>query len=371
VRILGLERDNTACNQLRIFQPLLKLQELGLAETMTLKDYEVHTEEATQRMMEADIVLFQRPSDKNWFDFIKICQKNGKFIVIDYDDDPFNTHPMNPFYQYSGIKEYSYKWENGQVDWLWKDGENGFSIDRNIEWQDMFKACLRKADMVTCTTDILKETFSKYNNNVKVLPNLVDLKIFRRYNLVKNEVRIGFQGGYSHYPDVWMIKDAILEVVNKYQNVKFVFMGDFRHAEMWQGIPTSKFEFHQWSQYNTFPYVLPLLNLDIGLAPLVNNTFNWNKSNLKWHDYTMGGAATIASNIPPYSNTMKDGEDCILVTSEKKEEWVEAISRLIENEQMRKDMNEKSYQRILNEYDADKNAHLWVDAYKELFNQGI
>jgi glycosyltransferase involved in cell wall biosynthesis len=321
-------------------------------------------------MLESDIILFQRPATKDWFEFIKLCQKNGKLIVIDYDDDPFNTHPLNPFYQYSGIKEYSYQWENGQIDWLWKDGEDGFSIERNIEWQDMFKACLRKADMVTCTTDILKETFLAYNKNVKVLPNCVDFKLYRRYQLVKDKIRIGYQGGYSHYPDMWMIKDAIFEIIEKYNNVKFVFIGDYRHADMWQSLPTSKFEFHRWKEFVTFPYVIPLLNLDIGLCPLVDNVFNRQKSALKWFDYTMGGAATIASNIPPYSVAMEDKKNCLLIENSK-EEWVKAMSELIENEQKRKDLNENAYQEIYQKWNADKNAVMWRDAYKEIMNQEI
>ena len=371
MRILGIERDNTACNHFRVLQPLYKLQELGLADCLTIRDAELGQDYAVDKALGADILLFQRPCDKNWFDFIKLCQKNGKIIVLDYDDDPFNTHPMNPYYKFVGTKDFWYKWPSGQVDQVWKDGVNGFDIERNIIRNDMFKACFRKADMVTTTTPILEGFFKKLNKDTAVLPNLIDFNLFKKYNLVKSkEVRIGYQGGSSHYEDLYIVKDAIKEVIETNPNAKFVYCGDYRLKNLFKEIPEDRKEIHSWVNFIAYPYLLPLLNLDIGICPLVDNEFNRNKSNIKWLDYSAVGAATVASNIPPYSPCITSGQDGFLVEN-MKEAWVGTLTELCQNHAKRKELADNAYDNVYENYNADKKAHLWLDVYESLMKQEV
>ncbi len=376
MRILGIERDSFACNHYRIVQPLTKMKLQGLAECATIYQNELQEEFAQKMAMESDIILIQKPWDKRWFDFIKLCQKHGKIIVVDFDDDPFNTHPMNPFYKLSGVENAIYEWSDGTKEMLWQDGQEGFSIERNIEWQDMFRACFRKADLITSTTKILADEFGKINTSSIDLPNLMDFSLFRRYDIKKKEIRIGYQGGQSHYPDIFMIKDAVSNVVRANPNVKFVFAGDYRHVPLWQDIPTSQFEFHRWEAFSSYPYKLPLLNLDIGLCPLVDNRFNRCKSSLKWLDYTSVGAATIASDIPPYSIDILDGQTGLLIPPSKKQEeitrdWTDAIQRLVSDKRIRNRLKKKAYSNAYENYNADKKAYLWRDAYEKILKQEV
>lgn len=368
MRILGIERDASACNHLRVLQPLQKLKEYKMADCMTIGDAEIGSEYAMEKVLEADLLLFQKPWSKEWLTFIKKCQKAGKHIVVDYDDDPFSTHPMNPHYMISGIKEYSYKWPDGTVDWLWKDGENGFSIEKNIQWQDMFKASFRKADMITASCPFLAERLKKYNKNVVVLPNLVDFNLYRKYDFEKKEIRIGYQGGASHYPDIYFVKDAIKNIMKKHQNVKFIFMGDYRFKELFQEIPSSQMEFHSWVQFICYPYKLPLLNLDIGICPLVDNDFNKCKTSIKWMDYTVVGAATIASNVMPYNVDITNGKDGLLVENDQ---WEAALEELINDKQKRLALAENAFENIYENHNADTKAHLWKEAFERLFKEEI
>lgn len=368
MRILGIERDETACNQLRVLQPLYKLRQHGLADCLTLGDWELHTENAVQKVIESDIILFQRPASEEWFRFIKLCQKHGKIIVTDYDDDPFNTHPMNPYYKFVGTKEFAYKWPTGEVDMLWEDGVT-IDIERNIIRNDLFRSSFRKADLVTTTTPILEGFFKTLNKNTAVLPNLVDFYYYQKPEFVKREIRIGYQGGTSHYEDIYVIKDMLTKVMKKYDNVKFVYLGESRFNKLFQDIPSSKKEMHGWVKFISYPYKLQLLNLDIGICPLVDNVFNRNKSSIKWMDYSTVGAATIASDIPPYSETITNGQDGLLVKDNK--QWEEALCELIEDKHKRLKLAENAYENVYENHNADKKAHLWRDAYEKILNQEI
>lgn len=371
MRILGIERDNTACNHYRVLQPLYKLKQMGMADILTLSDHELGTEKAMNDVLMADILVFQRPSDENWFHFIKLCQKHGKIIVTDYDDDPFNTSPFNPYYKFVGTKEWQYEWPDGTTDMIWTDGENGFDVEANIVRNEMFRSCFRKADMITTTTDILQEKFKTLNENTVILPNLMDFNVYRKYDLVKkdDEVRIGYQGGASHYEDIYEVRDAILEVIRKNDNAKLVYFGDLRMSKLFQDIPKSRIELHDWVQNIAYPYKLPLMNFDIGIAPLVDNEFNRNKSCLKMLDYATQKVPTVASNIPPYSPVIKDGETGFLVNNKK--EWVDILTDLCKNKDKRVNVGNAAYDYVYEEYNADKKAHLWRDAYESLLKSEV
>lgn len=374
MKILGIERDNSACNLYRIYQPLCKLDEHNMAKVVTIDDGKLlGTPRAVTTMLESDIIVFHRPASEEWFKFIKICQKHGKIIVCDYDDDPFNTHPMNPYYQYIGTEEVEYVWSDGTKEMLWsknpmEHGGRFLNIEQNIRRRDLFRASFRAADLVTTTTDYLADKLKSINPNTVVLPNLMDMSAYPDIECVKKEIRIGWQGGYSHYEDLWIIKDAIKDILRKYNNVKFVFCGDMRFYGLFRDVPIDRVECHSWVKMEAYPYKLATMNLDIGLCPLVDNEFNKNKSAIKYFEYSMCKSATIASHMLPYSPVITDGKDGLLSDENG---WFNAMERLILDKQLRIDIGHNAYENIKENHNADKKAHLWLDAYDKLMKKDV
>lgn len=374
MRILGIERDDSACNHYRILQPLYKLLENGMANILTLKEGpELATDFAIQKMIESDIIVVHRPASEEWYKFIKKCREFGKIIVCDYDDDPFNTSPLNPYYQFVGTQEVEFVWPDGKKEMLWsknpmEHGGRYINIEQNIRRRDLFRASFQKADLVSTTTDILADKLSAINPNVAVLPNLMDFELYPQVECVKKEIKIGWQGGSSHYEDLWMVAPAIKKILKKYSNTKFVFWGDLRMYGLFRDIPIERIECHQWVKQICYPYKLACLNLDIGLCPIVDNEFNRNKSAIKYFEYSVVGAASVASNIPPYSPCIMHGENGLLTDENG---WFEAIEELVLNEEKRKKMAKKAFENVHENYNANSKAHLWLDAYSKLLNKEL
>jgi glycosyltransferase involved in cell wall biosynthesis len=343
----------------------MKLRELGLADAMTIKEADIlHSPEfANQKVMEADIVLFQRPATEEWLKFVKVAQKAGKIIVVDYDDDPFNTNPLSPAYRFYGTEDVAMKWEDGKTDMLWQDGIDGFNIEQNIRHRDLFRANFKKADMITCTTDILGDSFRKINPNTVVLPNLVDFSLYPKVEYVKKGVRILWQGGSSHYEDLYMVKDALVRILKKYPDVVFVYFGDMRFKNLFKDAPQSQIEWHSWVSHQVYPYKLATLNCDIGLCPVTDNIFNRNKSAIKWMEYSLMGMATIASNIPPYSTVIEGGRAGILVNDDL---WFDAMEQLIKDKAHRESIAYYAREEVHANHNADTKAFLWKNAYERL-----
>lgn len=382
MKILAIERDDSACNMYRIKQPLAKLQEHGMASVLFIEEGAMlGTDYAFSRLMEADIVAVHRPASEEWFNFIKKCQKAGKIIICDYDDDPFNTSPLNPYYQYIGTEEVVFRWPDGTEEMLWsknpvEHGGRFINLEQNIRRRDLFRASFNKADMVTTTTDILQARLMNINKNTVVLPNLVDFSQYPQVECVKKEIRIGWQGGSSHYEDLYMIHKAVKEILRKYENVKFIFWGDARMYGLFREIPWQRIECYDWVKQLVYPYALACKNLDIGLCPVIENEFNTNKSAIKHFEYSVVKAATIASEMEPYSLVVKDNETGLLVKEDKDFEvttkkWFDAMERLILDVQLRNKLASNAYDNIYENHNADKKAYLWLNAYESILKKDL
>jgi len=368
LKICGVERDNKACNFYRILQPLDHIQKLDLAECVLIDyDSDFDAEENLQKVFGADIVLLPRPSSEEWFGFVKAAQKAGKLLVSDYDDDPFTCDPFNPYYRWIGIEE----WQHKDLGWVWKhgmvhEGQEWFNIEKNMNRRDMVRASFKKSDMVTCTTPELAEVFKAINPNTIVLPNFIDLEQYPVADIVKKKVRIGWQGGVSHYRDLHLIKPALAEIAKLHPDVELVYFGDSRLGGVFKDIPN--FEFHNFVHHVSYPYKLKLLNLDIGICPLEENVFNVKKSAIKYFEYSAVGAATIASDIAPYNHVIDNFKDGVLVPNDTKC-WVEALDGLIKDRQKIKALATNAYENVKENHTIQKNAHQWVDAYRQLIEK--
>lgn len=371
MRIVGVERDNTACNHYRLIQPLAKLEQHGLAEVIFIEQNHIERDANSKKILLADVVVVPRPSSMYWFEVFKTIRKAGKIVVSDFDDDPFNTSPWNPYYRFIGVKEWRWKSENGTEELVWTNhmtdaqgNPDHFNIEANIERRDMLRACIRKSDLLTVTTPELAEFLKPVNPNVAILPNLIDFDMYPKLECVKKEIRIGWHGGVSHYEDMYMVHKAIARICKKYDNVKFVILGDYRFNPLFKNIPEGKFEYANWVRHTAFSYRLATLNLDIGICPIVDNVFNRNKSSIKFFEYSMVGAASIVSNIPPYSRTC-DSSNSILC-GENEDEWFNAMEELILDVEKRKKLASNAYDCVYENHNADKKAHLWADAFQKL-----
>lgn len=374
MRILGITRGETACDMYRVYAPLHMLLQNGMANILTIPEGpELATDFALQKVMESDIILVHRPASEEWFKFIKTCRKFGKIIVVDYDDDPFNTSPLNPYYQFIGTEEVEFVWPDGKREMLWSKNpmEHGgrlLDIETNIRRRDLFRASFKNADMVSTTTDILRSKLATINPNTVVLPNLVDFEQYPVVEHKKKRIRVGWQGGASHYEDLYMVAPAIKKLLKKYDNVDFVFWGDLRMYGLFRDIPMERVECHQWVKQIVYPYKLACLNLDIGLCPVVDNEFNRNKSAIKWMEYSVVKAATVASNIPPYSAVIEDGQTGLLVDENG---WFDAMEKLVLDNDKREKLSNNAFDEVHTNHNANSKAYLWLNAYEKLISRDI
>jgi glycosyltransferase involved in cell wall biosynthesis len=151
-------------------------------------------------------------------------------------------------------------------------------------------------------------------------------------------LRVGWMGSPAHVWDVDLAWAALLHARNLGCETWLI---GYNPAEGEGTHPRSVHKRAQWRKVRAkhIPWTDPgeyhrrPLPLDIGLCPLLRNKHTLGKSDVKFIEYTISGAATIAMNNEVYNRTIVHGETGLLVGSP--EEMLRAVDRLVRDERLR------------------------------------
>jgi hypothetical protein len=181
-------------------------------------------------------------------------------------------------------------------------------------------------------------------------------------------LRVGWMGSPSHVWDVDLAWPAMLHARNL--GCETIVMG-YNPADPKEMVITSDRSFHkinqwdkaisrgiEWEQMDgTKRMQIPF---DIGLCPLLHNHYTMGKSDIKALEYTISGAAVVASNTPVYSTNWIHGETALLSSSPQ--EMLDHVDLLIRKPSLRERLVEAAQQYVREERDITKHANEWQEA---------
>jgi glycosyltransferase involved in cell wall biosynthesis len=263
----------------------------------------------------------------------------GRAMVYETDDDLLNVQPWN-----------------------------GMRL-RIAPERDVIERMMRRADLVTVSTPALRTRLAPYNDEIRVLRNAVDPSWYRAPDApaVSGSPRLLYYGSPARFRDYEVCRPAVDLVVRETPGARRVWLGalNARAGGAPQRVMAAVDEVGPFIQdTQDFAAALVAARPDIGLAPLVGDTFDRAKSELHWLEYTMAGAATIASRTAgdgPYS-PIRHGVDGLLVDGTA--EWIDALRRVASAPALREDLTARARERVLAEYSAEARASEWADAYR-------
>jgi glycosyltransferase involved in cell wall biosynthesis len=285
-----------------------------------------------------DICIVQSCTDKDGIAMLREYQvEHGKKIIVECDDG-LDLNEDSPFRQ----------------DHAKSDAK--FVITRTMEF----------ADMITTTTPYLADQLMVYNDNVKILPNSIDLESWE-FPYRKNEtgyLRIGWAGSITHLEDVKMIVNPVKKIFKEYPKSQLVIIGDPRVANLFDGLPV---EFMNGVPYEVWPAKLHSLQLDIGLAPLRNTYFNKCKSNIKWMEYSIAGIPGVYSPVV-YQLHNEKFDGLYGQIAENEDQWYRCIKNYIICPELRDDIAKRARSCVTTSHTLRTNIHLWEEAYESLYD---
>lgn len=320
---------------------------------------------ASQLIGYADLLVISRATDERLLDVIVAYQKEGKRIIMDWDDNVFACSPLSPHYDELGIQEY-YHDLNGQKIPLWVDGKKDFSIERNKKRLASIKDLCGAVDAVSVTTQRLASVYRPFSNAIHILPNCLDLSIWNKLPLVSHgdEIRMGWSGGASHYEDWLEIAGILPEIMKMYPNLKLVITGQRFNGTL-KGIPPERIEHHHWTHLQAHPYKQASLDLDFAIIPLKDSEFNAGKSAIKWIEYASLQVPSVTSNVAPYDAVADIVKENGIFVDNTHDSWIQGLSIMIDNAEMRKVMGQRARKTVEEHFDADKTYPLWVSAFNQ------
>lgn len=330
----------------------------------------------------ANVHLYHHLGGKSRKRFIELVREENPnyqpLFIIDYDDNLEYCDPHNDAFIYLGCRRpdgtplepgdtiFVPDPEGGDPLPLWEDGKvyqkGRFSIRENLERSEDLKEFSRTCDAITVTGEGLRRYYTEEVGckNVYVRPNAMPLETFP--DLVpeypKEQVRILWQGGSSHYPDLYGIRGILADVIKSYPHVKFVSYGHlFKYLV--SHIPADKLETYDWGPFKAHYHMLSMIGPDINLCPLADNEFNRCKSSIKFMEASAikRPAATLAANVGPYAEDIADGKTGLLY--EGPADFKEKLCRLIEDAWLRKELASNASEWVRRERDLHKVVAEW------------
>lgn len=391
----------SACSYYRIETPMLSLQDAKLAE-IYFEDFNErrNQKEATLAMLYSDLAHFYSVGGQKFLHTVKTLRnvkpgiRDGRPIyppalIYDTDDNTDYVHPFNTTFAHLGVRDYpagkilrpddslSFTDRHGKEHVAWEDKITNyqgilFDIQNNLNEMKMRHELIRQCHGATCTSQPLADYIKNVigQKNVYVYPNSIRLQDYEMIKAVRTDdrIRILWQGSQSHYIDWWPLHEAIREIAQKYKDkVTFVVWGEL-FDWIYEIIPANMIESIYWTPYEAYKLRRGLVNCDINLCPLVNNPFNACKSAIKWYEGCIWDQpeATLAAKSPAYSE-IKDGETGLLYSTPQ--EFVQKLSALIENAELRKTLGANAKEWVLNNRLAEHTVSGLFDFYTDTRNR--
>lgn len=244
-------------------------------------------------------------------------RKNANKIIYDFDDALM--------YRSSGSK-------------------NPHSRSRRLK----FAFLAKRVDWIVAGNQFLKSEALRYNSNVEVIPTSIDLS---RYSMKEDHCQdgrivIGWMGSSSTLKYLKGLTPVLEDLFVEFPNIclKIVCDNFFDLPKM----PVIK---KRWSQEEE---VEDLKSFDIGIMPLSNDLWSQGKCGLKILQYYSVGLPVVCSPVGVNKDIVQDNENGFW--AQNWEEWKRSLSKLIQDETLRKSFGRKGRMAVEQSYSLEING---------------
>jgi len=236
-----------------------------------------------------------------------------------------------------------------------QDPNNKNFFKKIFKGQKKIKLLIKNANSVITSSPFNLDYCIEHNkyNYATYIPCSLNTKRFipsKRDNTKKN-ISLGWTGTFTSSAYLDSIKD-ILESACLEFNLKLILITNFDYE-----IPGIDLEVIRWKKNSE---IEDLHQIDIGLYPLIESPWALGKGGLKVLQYMSLGIPSISSNFGTAQHIVKDGINGFLVDT--KDEWIDRISLLVNDEKLRKEMGKNARNHIKLNYSIDSVSSLYLNS---------
>ncbi len=259
--------------------------------------------------------------------FERRVKRSGAKLVFDFDDAIWNLDVSDA---------------NRKLGWLKNPGKTAEII--------------ALSDLVIAGNAYLAD-YAKHHNprNVVIIPTTINTDLYQRVAVPKqaDKIIIGWTGSLTTIKHFEFALPFLRILKQKYgERIHIKVIGDPSYVNEELGIRGMR-----WTSQTE---ILDLSDLDIGIMPLPDDEWTKGKCGLKGLQYMALGIPTIMSPVGVNTEIIQDGVNGFLAS--ETQEWILKIERLMESEQLRKEIGEAARETVVKKYSvrAQENRYLEV-----------
>jgi glycosyltransferase involved in cell wall biosynthesis len=267
--------------------------------------------------------------------FEYLLAKFGKTVIYDLDDAIFLTN-RGSFYKIINLLKFNKKIET----------------------------IIRLSREVIVCNDYLKEYAANFKDKerIHVIPTSLDTDKFIPDRTKKRcadsaGLVIGWIGSHSTAPYLKMLENVFKSLGAKYDFTLKIVGSNFLFK-----IEGVKVINEEWSFSRD---LADFQSLDIGVYPLPDNEWTKGKTGFKTIQYMAVGTPCVVSNVGRNREIIQDGINGFLADSE--EEWIENLSFLIENPELREKMGARGRKTVEENYSVKVNAVKFLEVIENIY----
>ncbi len=282
--ILHLESPNRGHQGDHVYRTRQPCRALGELEGVTVVSGSLLTPAIHGLVDEAEVLVLCDVVDADFLPIIEARRRRRRLTAYEINDHFLAPQPWNPT---------AY-------------------LAANLISRSLSSQLARQSDCLQLTVDQLGRRFGHLNARRAIFANQLWDPPATAAGAVSaaapgGKVRIGWGGSVGHREDIKWVIPVLRGTLSRHPEVTLAIMGDPSLRDLFAWVPRGQFEFTTGGNIDSYRSFVG--GLQIGLGPLLPTEFNRCRSDVKFLEYTAGGALAICSQLEPYAQTIRDGEN--------------------------------------------------------------
>ncbi len=217
------------------------------------------------------------------------------------------------------------------------------------------KEIIRVSKVVIANSSHIRDYALQFNKNVWQIPSIVDTNQFVYQSFPENlkRVCIGWSGSPTTLKNIKLVEEPLQRLSEKdICDIHFIGGTDFN-------LENVKYTAQKW---NGETEVKDLRQLQIGLVPLPENSWNKYKFIMKTAQYMALGIVPVGTPMASNTEVIRHGENGFLAATDA--EWFEYLTILVKDSKLRNKMSVKAAEAARAKYSLEANAPKVIEAFR-------
>jgi glycosyltransferase involved in cell wall biosynthesis len=305
--------------------------------------------------VDVSIHLFKRIK-QTWLDKLRFYNTLGQYDIFYIHRKVFP--PIEFAYIRKKARKIIYDFDDA-IMYRSSSSKNPYSLSRRIKFAYM----MRRVDFIIAGNNFLKSEVLPYNSHVEVIPTSLDLSRYNAKGRGRKEdpVIVGWLGSSSTLKYLKNLMPTLERLYQRYPHFQLKIVCD-RFLDG-VNVPVIK---KKWSPETE---EADLKSFDIGVMPLKDDLWSRGKCGLKILQYFSVGVPAVCTPVGINRDIVQDTVNGFWAQDEK--QWEDRLLKLIQEEELRREMGSKGRKTVENLYTIEVNASRILGILKKVHERNI